>query len=127
MCPKIPAPSLQLLFWEHLFLHIYFLQKNMYWCSGKLIMNNFFVGKNIYCFHSITCSYATAHSVRAGLVCRWAQTFHNTDILGLLYSYGYCYPVCNSINFLELLREMDAQLLFQSHIFTFQALVTRLT
>jgi len=51
------------------------------------------------------------------LVCRWAQTFHNTDILGLPYSCEYCYPVCDSIQFLELLREINAQLLFQIHIF----------
>jgi hypothetical protein len=70
--------------------------------------------------------YSTAHSVHDGLVCRWTQTFHNTDILGLLYSCGYCYPVCNSIQFLELLREIDAQLLFKIHMFTFQTLVTRL-
>jgi hypothetical protein len=90
-------------------------------------MNNFFIGKNIYCFHSITCSYSTAHSVHDDLVCRGAQTFHNTDILGLLYSCGYCYPVLHSIKFLELLREIDAQLLFQIRVLTFQTLVTRLS
>jgi hypothetical protein len=94
----------------------FFLQKNEYWCSGKLIMNNLFVGKNIFCFRSMTCRYSTAHSVHNGLVCRWAQTFLNADVLGLLYSWGYCYPVCDSTQFLELLREIDAQLLLQIHI-----------
>jgi hypothetical protein len=93
------------------------LQKNMWWCSGKLIMNSISVGKNMYCFHSMICSYSTANSLHDSLVCRWSQTFQNTDKLGLLYSFGYCYPVCGSIQFLEWLRDIYAQLLFQIHIF----------
>jgi hypothetical protein len=116
VCLMIPAPSLYLLFWEYLILHISFLQKNMHWCSGKLIMDSFSFGRTFIAF-----IVSHAH-IQLLILCVmvWCavepKTFHNTVILGLLYSYGYCYPVCDSIQFLELLREIDAQFPFKIYI-----------